>query len=149
MKYIIYLTTNKINNKIYIGFHETEDPTVFDGYLGNGVNVKHPKSYNNPKTPFQSAVKKYGINNFHRQTLHVFDDKDEALKMEEFLVDLDFISRTDTYNITIGGGLPPDLSKTIYQFDLDGNLIKEWKNQVEVCKFYKCGKDRIYYCKWS
>lgn len=30
MKYIVYLTTNIVNNKIYIGVHETEDPEVWD-----------------------------------------------------------------------------------------------------------------------
>ena len=33
MKYIVYLTTNLKNNKIYIGVHGTEDPNIFDGYI--------------------------------------------------------------------------------------------------------------------
>ena len=33
MKYIVYQTINKINNKIYIEVHKTENPEVFDGYL--------------------------------------------------------------------------------------------------------------------
>ena len=32
MKYIVYLTTNLVNNKIYIGVHQTDNPDVFDGY---------------------------------------------------------------------------------------------------------------------
>ena len=32
MKYIVYQTTSKINNKIYIGVHKTENPDVFDGF---------------------------------------------------------------------------------------------------------------------
>ena len=37
MKYIVYLTTNTANKKIYIGVHRTETPYDFDGYLGNGI----------------------------------------------------------------------------------------------------------------
>ena len=75
MKYIVYQTTSKINNKIYIGVHKTEDPDTFDGYLGNGVYIYRPSSYMHPKTHFQFAVKKYGIKNFIRTTLKVFDNE--------------------------------------------------------------------------
>ena len=69
MKYIVYLTKNKLEkvngiNRIYIGVHATENPTIFDGYIGCGVYIKQPSTYINPKTPFQCAVKKYGINAF-------------------------------------------------------------------------------------
>ena len=44
MKYIVYLTTNlkslyKNTPKIYIGVHKTEDPEIFDGYIGCGCWV--------------------------------------------------------------------------------------------------------------
>ena len=29
MKYIVYQTTSKVNNKIYIGIHKTENPYIF------------------------------------------------------------------------------------------------------------------------
>jgi hypothetical protein len=45
MKYIVYLTTNnveKINgtNRIYVGVHKTENPEIFDGYIGCGVYIQ-------------------------------------------------------------------------------------------------------------
>ena len=78
MKYIVYQTINVINNKIYIGVHKTKNPDIFDGYVGCGCSIHEPNMYNNPKTPFQFAVKKYGINNFKRTILKVFDNIDDA-----------------------------------------------------------------------
>ena len=37
MKYIVYLTTNIVNKKIYVGVHKTETPETFDHYLGCGI----------------------------------------------------------------------------------------------------------------
>ena len=143
MKYIVYLTTNKINNKIYIGVHRTENPDVFDGYLGNGAYVNKPSSYQTNSTPFLSAVMKYGPNKFIRKTLKVFDNLQDALDLERWLVDEEFISRPDTYNISIGGGVPPLTTKPIYQYDLKGNFIKKWDSIVDITKFFKINKDRV------
>ena len=60
MKYILYLTICLENNKIYIGVHKTENPDIFDGYIGCGVRVGVPSSYNDGNTPFKKAVLKYG-----------------------------------------------------------------------------------------
>ena len=143
MKYIVYLTTNLINNKIYIGVHGTENPNEWDHYLGCAVFDNVPNSYNKRQTPFQCAVAKYGPKNFHRKTLRVFDNLQDALDLERWLVCPSFIERTDTYNITLGGGIPPTLEKRIYQYDLDGNFVKEWKSIISITKNFNCNKDRI------
>lgn len=135
MKYIVYQTTNLINGKIYIGVHKTKNPDIFDSYLGCGVKINMPSSYSNPSSPFQYAVKKYGVKNFKRITLAVFDTAKEALKLEEELVTYEFIKRPDTYNVQLGG-------KTGYkyypinQFDLDGNYLKTWNTMAEAAEFY-------------
>ena len=90
MKYIVYLTTNlksKINgiNRIYCGVHQTEDPSIFDGYIGCGVYINQSSTYMYPKTPFQCAVKKYGTQSFKREILFVYDTEKEAYKKEEEL----------------------------------------------------------------
>lgn len=143
MKYIVYLTTNKINNKIYIGVHQTEDPNKFDGYLGEGSYINKPSSYNKGKCHFHNALLKYGVNNFYRKTLKVFDNLEDALDLEAWLVTDEFIKRTDTYNMTRGGQIPPLHNKTVYQFDLNGKFLKQWDSIVELTKLYKCNHQRI------
>lgn len=104
--------------------HKTEDPTIFDNYIGCNVKINHPSSYMNPTTPFQFAVKKYGPKNFKRVVLKIFDTEEEAFALEAELVNLDFIKRKDTYNVSIGGngGRP---GKPIYQFDFNGTFLKK------------------------
>lgn len=145
-KYIVYQTINIVNNHIYIGYHKTKDPSIFDGYIGNGVNIYYPSTYMNPKYPFQYAVKKYGTSNFKRSVLYIFDTEQEALVKEEELVNQDFINRSDTYNLIIGGKKQVrniEYSK-IYQFDINGNLIKEWNDIYEVSNFLETWKQSIY-----
>ena len=143
MKYIVYLTTNTVNNKIYIGVHSTETPDKFDGYLGNGVFINSPKTYQKCITAFQCAVTKYGPEKFKRTTLKIFDTLEEALIHEAYLVNEDFIKRTDVYNTIVGGGIPPRLNKIIYQFNLKGELIKEWDSINTIINYYGVNKDRI------
>ena len=143
MKYIVYLTTNKINNKIYIGVHQTENPNKFDGYLGCGAYINKPNSYNKGKTHLHNAILKYGISAFHRITLKVFDNLEDALDLEAWLVTEEFVKRSDTYNMTVGGQIPSILSKTIYEFDLQGNLINTWSSISEITNKFSINKNRI------
>jgi len=142
-KYIVYLTTNLVNNKIYIGVHKTKNPEVFDGYLGCGVKISDRSTYRYCHTPFESAVNKYGPSKFKRKTLKVFNKLEDALDLERRLVDSNFIKRKDTYNVTLGGNLPPTSKKIIYQYSLKGSFIKEWDSITEASIFYKCSSSSI------
>lgn len=130
---IVYLTINTVNRKIYIGVHQTEDDSKFDYYLGNGVYTN--KVINNPKTPFQEAVKKYGVKVFERITLFRCNSREEALEIEAHLVNEDFIQRKDVYNVTVGGGNPPLLNKQVYQYSLEGDFINEFESVKEAGEF--------------
>ena len=143
MKYIVYLTTNLVNKKIYIGVHKTENPDIFDGYLGNGVNINDRHTYKFSKTPFEAAVNKYGPSKFIRQTLKVFDNLEDALDLERWLVCPEFIARKDTYNISLGGGIPPVNNKQIFQYSLEGEFIKEYPSITEAALKYKCSSSCI------
>lgn len=146
MKYIVYQTTNMINGKIYIGVHKTENPDIFDGYLGCGAYANKPSSYNKTKYHLHNAILKYGPSNFKRSILKVFDNQEEAFKLEAELVNDSFIKRVDTYNTTLGGYIPPTNNKIIYQFDFEGNLIKKWESIISITTYFKCNKDRINMC---
>tara|TARA_R110002167_G_scaffold254756_1_gene460947 strand:+ start:37 stop:546 length:510 start_codon:yes stop_codon:yes gene_type:complete len=88
MKYTIYKTTNLINNKIYIGKHQTEN--INDSYYGSGKALK-------------SSIKKHGKEKFKKEILFVFDTELEMNDKEVELITAEFVARTDTYNMGVGG----------------------------------------------
>lgn len=149
MKYIVYLTTNlksQINgiNRIYVGVHKTEDPSIFDGYLGCGCYINQPSTYMYPKTPFQYAVKKYGVQSFRREILFIFDNKQDAYNKEAEIVNIDFLKQAHTYNACLGG-ISYNNYKPLYQFTLDGVLIKKWDYSIEAYEFYNVPMEKFEY----
>ena len=88
MKYTIYQITNLVNQKIYIGKHQTAN--INDGYFGSGVAL-------------QKALIKYGKENFIKEILFVFDTEIEMNNKEKELITEEFVNRKDTYNLGVGG----------------------------------------------
>lgn len=88
--FVVYKTTNKIDNKIYIGFHETNQ-LEFDGYLGSGLYLNR-------------AIDKYGIENFYRETLFISENKKESfIKEKEYIRFYNSQNPNIGYNICAGG----------------------------------------------
>lgn len=129
MKHIVYLTTNLVNSKKYFGVHQTDDPETFDGYLGCGIYAAH--RIKNPDTPFQKAVLKYGAESFRRKTLFIFENRDEAYEKEHELVNIEWISRDDTYNVAIGGACSLAPLVPIYQYAVTGEYITTCESLTE------------------
>ena len=134
MKYIVYKTTNLVNNYIYIGVHHTNDDLKFDYYLGYGIDIRKPNSYEKAKTKFQQAVKEFGPSNFRRETIAVFDNMEDAYELERTLVNEEFLSRKDVYNMLLGGRPNPGNGITVFQYDINGNYLNTYKSYEEAGK---------------
>lgn len=83
---IVYKTTNLVNGKIYIGVHCGKDPL----YLGSGRAIRE-------------AIKKYGRENFKRETLFELETHEEAYKKEGEIVNEEFVKSKENYNLRVGG----------------------------------------------
>ena len=90
MVHTIYKITNKVNGKIYIGKHSCSSIDEEDGYMGSGKLIK-------------KSIEKYGIENFTKEILFVFDDEIMAYDKEKEIVNEEFVKRKDVYNLIIGG----------------------------------------------
>ena len=84
----LYQVTNKVNNKIYIGRHSTNN--LNDGYIGSGVALNR-------------AYKKYGKDKFIFEIIEFCDSIADVSDLERLIVNEDFVKRSDTYNLTLGG----------------------------------------------
>lgn len=83
----IYLITNTLNNKIYIGKHSTDN--LDDGYMGSGILIC-------------KAEKKYGLENFTKEYLAFCDTEEKLNWFEKFYIKK-FNARQVGYNLTNGG----------------------------------------------
>lgn len=88
MSYYVYITTNLINGKQYIGQHKG---TYNDSYLGSGTLIT-------------KAIKKYGKNNFTKEILAYCDSREEADEQERYYIKkYNAIDNTNFYNCQEGG----------------------------------------------
>ena len=88
MFFYLYEIRNNLNGKIYVGVHKTKD--MNDGYMGSGKVIN-------------SAIKKYGIENFTKTVLEEFSTDEEMFAREKEVVNEEFLRRENTYNLRRGG----------------------------------------------
>ena len=110
MFYTIYKITNLINGKIYIGKHQTKNPT--DAYYGSGKAI-------------QNAIKLHGKHNFSKEVLHIFETDDEMNAKERDLITEEFVARQDTYNLGVGGEGGPHFKGRVHSQTTKETLRKK------------------------
>lgn len=134
--YTVYMHTNKINGKKYIGITGRE-PKVRWGINGNGY-------WGNPH--FSNSIKKYGWDNFEHTILYTNLSKEEAETKEIELIALyDTTDMTKGYNRHMGGGsngkhTPETLKllserekKVVYMYNrYTGEFIREFDSTLSV-----------------
>lgn len=86
--FTVYKITNLVNGKYYIGKHHCRCKNCV--YFGSGNTIK-------------AAIKKYGIENFKKEILFVFETEDEMNKKEAELVTEELIASGLVYNLCPGG----------------------------------------------
>ena len=87
----VYITTNNLNGRMYVGQKKIDDWGVWKNYLGSGK-------------AFKQAVKKYGKENFEREVLGFAYSPEDLNRMEaEYILDLDCVSDPQYYNLVEGG----------------------------------------------
>lgn len=140
--WIFYITVNKINGKFYYGVHYT-NPKVNDSYIGLGIyndSTAKQLKRSGKNYPFVNAVVKYGYKNFERTIIKIFPDSEEGKKdafdLEKIIVNETLLRSKTCYNCALGGkgGISPDFYKRIFQFDLNGNFLRSYKNAREAAQ---------------
>jgi len=125
----VYMHTNKINNKKYIGI--TGQDRYWDRWRSDGSGYK--------TQVFGRAIEKYGWNNFNHEILREVKTESEACELEQYYIQKYNSNNKDFgYNISIGGegtltGLYnlPSISVPVYQYDLNGNFLAEFPSMME------------------
>ena len=106
-KYVLYIHTNKINNKKYVGI-TSQDPSRRWGSKGQKY-IECPY--------FWSAIQKYGWENFDHEIVCENQTREEACEMEISIIEkLNTCNPEYGYNLSAGGTSPdPELSRKVWQ----------------------------------
>ena len=125
MLYTIYKVTNVINDKIYIGKHQTLNPN--DNYYGSGVALKN-------------SIKIHGKENFKKEVLFVFESEQEMNLKEKELITEEFVARTDTYNMGVGGEGGAHFKGKKHSAETIAQITKTLNSEENKQKFIDAGR---------
>ena len=87
--HLLYRVTNVETKQEYIGVHSTDN--IHDGYMGSGTLLK-------------KDISKYGVSLFSREIIQTFESRCELLIAEKNIVNEEYLTFANTYNVVFGGG---------------------------------------------
>lgn len=125
-QYYVYLTTNLLNGKQYIGDHK--------------INFKEKKYYFGSGLLITKALKKYGEQNFIKVILEWFDTKEEAFNAQEKYINEFKTLQPNGYNISLKGGnqitgsLSPETIEKIRKKCKGKSAWNKGKSMSDECK---------------
>jgi len=87
----VYIITNNINGKKYIGLSINKKPSFRKSYFGSGKLIKQ-------------AIQKHGKENFSKEIIRDFDNEDEARQFEKELIEFNDAVKSGMFYNLAGGG---------------------------------------------
>lgn len=134
MNHFVYLTTNLVNSKEYVGKHSTNKKIEDDTYLGSGVLIS-------------KAISKYGAKNFKREILHICSSEEEAFDLEiKEIEERNAVESDMYYNLSAGGDGNSSGSITAPgDFKKHPEIYSPRKYISEINKDFNKAKGRTYY----
>lgn len=145
----IYLITNTITNKQYVGQTIQTIKTRYKGHIRSA-------QYNTDKCYLHKAMNKYGYDNFEVEEITHIDYKSKDLLFQKLNeLEIFYIAKYNTlvpngYNLTKGGTSGAELyKKEVDEYDLNGNFIQTHESIISACLYVgtECNRAILKCCK--
>lgn len=127
---IIYKATNVATGEVYVG------ATTIS--LQERINDHYNKATKNYGHKFQNAIREYGFESFIWEQIDTGINTDELALKEKYYIQK-FDSFHNGYNSDRGGGF----KKTIYQYNLTGELVSTFQSLEEASKSSSISEESI------
>lgn len=133
----VYLITNKVNNKKYVG--------ITNNYKKRWANHK---SNNNPSMAIAKAIKKYGVKNFTFEIVEENVPLDDIDAKEQYYIEYynTHVSTNKGYNISKGGRY--NIANSTHIGVKNGRALLS-KEQVEYIKSHRNIPEYVLYDEFS